>query len=106
MSLTARISKGKCKAKVGDDMTIYTACEMKDKLLQKLAKCQEMELDLSQVAEFDTAGFQLLVLLKREAERNEIPLLVKNHSPVVLDIFELYQVTEQVEWKLLGEQPS
>jgi len=87
-------------------MTIYAAAEMKDKLLQKLAGCQTMELDLSQVVEFDTAGFQLLALLKREAEHNETPLLIKNHSPAVQDVFELYHVSEQVEWELAGEQQS
>lgn len=81
-------------------MTIYTACEMKGKLLQKLAKCQAMELDLSQVTELDTAGFQLLALLKREAEQGKKPLELKNHSPAVLDVFELYNFSEQIEWKV------
>lgn len=80
-------------------MTIYTACEMKDKLLQKLAKCRAMELDLSQVVEFDTAGFQLLTLLKRESESNGTPLLMKNHSPAVQAVLELYRVTGQVKWE-------
>ncbi len=81
-------------------MTIYTACEMKDKLIQELAKCQAVELDLSQVVELDTAGFQLLMLLKREAERNKTSFLVKNHSPTVQDFFKLYHVTEQIEREL------
>ncbi len=100
MSLTARTSKGKCRAKIDGDMSIYTAAGMKDTLLQKLAKCQVMELDLSQVTELDTAGFQLLVLLKREAERNETPLLIKNHSSAVQDVFGLYHVSEQIEQEL------
>jgi len=106
MGIKARTSKGKCKAKIEGDMTIYAAAGMKDQLLQKLAGCQVMELDLSQVAEFDTAGFQLLVLLKREAERNETPLFMKNHSPAVQDVFALYHVTEQIEWELAGGQLS
>jgi anti-anti-sigma factor len=97
MSFTARISKGKCKAKIEGDMTIYTASEIKDKLFKKLAKCQAMELDLSQVVEFDTAGFQLLALLKSEAERNETFVLMKNHSSTVLDILELYHFSDQIE---------
>lgn len=98
MSLTARTSKGKCKAKIDGEMTIYTACELKEKLLQKLAKCQSMELDLSQVTDFDTAGFQLLALLRREAECDDTSLLIKNHSPVIQDVFELYHVSEPLEW--------
>ena len=106
MPLTARTSKGKCKAKIDGDMTIYTAGELKDKLLQKLTKCQSMELDLSQVVEFDTAGFQLLVLLKREAEQNETLLLMKNHSSVVQDVLELYHLNEQLERPLTSHDDA
>jgi len=99
MSLIARTSKGKCRAKIDGDMTIYTACELRDKLLKKLANCQSMTLDLSQVAEFDTAGFQVLAALRQEAGNNDKQLILKSHSPAVRDVFELYRVNEQVERK-------
>ncbi|GMR08520.1 MAG: hypothetical protein BMS9Abin26_1525 [Gammaproteobacteria bacterium] len=102
MGIKARTYKGTCNAKIDGDMTIYTAAEMKDKLLKKLGGCQAMELDLSQVTELDTAGFQLLVMLRREAEHSETSLLMKNHSSAVQDVFGLYHVSEQLERELTG----
>ncbi|HED13287.1 MAG TPA: STAS domain-containing protein [Gammaproteobacteria bacterium] len=56
-----------------------------------------MELELSQVLDIDTAGIQLLGLLKREAMDRDISLEFKNHSTTVQDAFTLYHVTEQLE---------
>ena len=43
-----------------DDLTIYHAAEIKTRLVDALATCDELELDLLQVGEIDTAGLQLL----------------------------------------------
>ena len=48
---------------VTNDLTIYHALELKPTLLDALANTQELELNLSQVSEMDTAGLQLLILL-------------------------------------------
>jgi anti-anti-sigma regulatory factor len=47
-------------------MTIYQAQAQKEQLLAALAATEHLELDLSAVTEMDTAGLQLLLLLKRE----------------------------------------
>jgi anti-sigma B factor antagonist len=54
-------------ARVAGEMTVYTAAAVKSALLEALQAHQEVafELDLSEVAEFDTAGLQLLLMLKR-----------------------------------------
>lgn len=54
---------------VTEDLTIYHALELKEKLLDALAQTADLELNLAQVGEMDTAGLQLLVLLKKEAQR-------------------------------------
>lgn len=69
---------------ISQDLTIYHAMEQKQQLLDALARSGALELDLSQVAEMDTAGLQLLMLAKREAARLEKPLSIVAHSPVVL----------------------
>ncbi len=97
MPVSVRTQKGKCKAKIEGDMTIYTALEIKEKLVKQMGKCQSMELEMSQILEFDTAGFQILGLLKREAERLAIDLQFKNHSTTVQDVLILYHVTEQLD---------
>jgi anti-anti-sigma regulatory factor len=48
-------------------MTVYCAAELKPALLAEVAAgYPSLELDLSQVQEFDTAGLQLVLLLNRE----------------------------------------
>jgi anti-sigma B factor antagonist len=54
--------------RVGGEMTVYSAAALKPVLLQELQIEREvLELDLSLVQEFDTAGLQLLLMLQRQA---------------------------------------
>lgn len=71
------------------ELTIYTAMELKDKLLTGLLATEELELDLSEVGEFDAAGLQLLVMIKQEAAALGKVLRFTGHSPVVLDLLDL-----------------
>ncbi|MDP1773677.1 MAG: STAS domain-containing protein [Methylobacter sp.] len=71
------------------ELTIYTAMELKDKLLTGLSTTEELELDLSGVGEFDAAGLQLLVMIKQEAADLGKVLRFTGHSPVVLDLLDL-----------------
>jgi anti-sigma B factor antagonist len=64
-----------------EDMTIYQAQAQKEQLLAALAATAALELDLSAVPEMDTAGLQLLLLLKREALQQGKPLTIVGHSP-------------------------
>ncbi|EEF26708.1 conserved hypothetical protein [Ricinus communis] len=77
---------------IQDDMTIYNAPEQKTRLLTALSGCDELELDLSQISDMDTAGFQLLVLAKREAIRAGKALNVVEHSKAVTDLLDLYNM--------------
>jgi len=71
------------------ELTIYTALELKDKLLAGLSACDELELDLSGVGEIDAAGLQLLVLVKQEAAAAGKVLRFTGHSPVVVALLDL-----------------
>ncbi len=71
------------------ELTIYTAMELKDKLLTGLSTTEELELDLSGVGEFDGAGLQLLVMIKQEAAALGKILRFTGHSPVVVDLLDL-----------------
>ncbi len=66
-----------------DDLTIYHAAEIKARLIDALAACDELDIDLLQVGEIDTAGLQLLLLLKREAQRSGKSVAITAHSQVV-----------------------
>jgi len=71
------------------ELTIYTAAEQKTRLFEALAKSPELEIDLSQVSELDSAGLQLMILLKREAVAGEKHLKFTMHSRPVIDVLEL-----------------
>lgn len=73
---------------LADDLTIYHALELKQKLLDALAANDELELDLSQVNEIDTAGLQLLLLLKKEAQRAGKRAVIVAHSQAVRSLID------------------
>lgn len=74
------------------DLTIYNAVECKTKLLESLQDCKSLELDLSAVGEMDSAGFQLLLLLKRQAEQQQCNLSISKHSQAVQDVIIFYNM--------------
>lgn len=66
------------------DLTIYQADALWPALCEALDAPGIAELDLSQVGEFDSAGLQLLLMLKRRAAERERELSLVNHSAEVL----------------------
>ena len=77
----------------GEELTIYTAAQLKEDLLSQLAQSQGLEIDLSQVEEMDSAGVQILMMLKQEAGAKNKHLHLVNHSQPVVDIFELLDLS-------------
>ncbi len=71
------------------EMSIYRASELKQLLLDSLRQSTVLEIDLSGVSELDTAGVQLLLMAKREAQAGQRELRLTAHSPAVLEVFEL-----------------
>ncbi len=92
MTISIKVSKGVCHASVTGEMTIYHAAEMKGELLSCLGHGTEVEIDLSEVSEMDTAGFQLLLLAKREAAKVGKPLRLVAHSTATLEVLDLYNM--------------
>lgn len=82
------------KLRIENELTIYTAAEMKAQLMGMLEKSAELELDLSQVGEIDTAGLQLLILAKRECSARNGNLHLVNHSPAVLDVLNMCNMVQ------------
>lgn len=77
---------------IANDLTIYHAIEMKQQLLDALRHTKVLELDLSQVGEIDTSGFQLLVLAKRESIVLGHNLRLVAHSPAVREVIDFYNM--------------
>lgn len=71
------------------EMTIYHAAALKGVLLAEVEACKELEVDLSNVVEIDSAGLQLLIMAKREAQIRGHQLRLVNHSPAVVEVLDL-----------------
>lgn len=82
---------------VPKDLTIYTAAELKPVLLAEVRTCDSPVLDLSNVAELDSAGVQLLYLADREASAAGRTLRFKGCTPAVREILELVGFPQREE---------
>ena len=81
-----------CDVELEGELTIYEAATLKTELFNRIEKCKAVTINLSNVAEFDTACFQILIAAKRECERKEIEFTMNSHSPAVLEVIELYNM--------------
>ena len=74
-------------------VTIYNAMARKAALFKALDAASDLEINLAGVDEMDTAGVQLLVLLKREAGRAGKTVRLVDHSTATLEVLERYSLT-------------
>lgn len=91
------MSKAKAGFKVEGEFSIYTAAALKPQLLAALDDSVTLELDLAGVTEMDTAGLQLLLLCKREADSRGRPLRLSGNNPVVKEALELCNLQQLFE---------
>ncbi|RTL32471.1 MAG: anti-sigma factor antagonist, partial [Rhodocyclaceae bacterium] len=75
-----------------EDFTIYRVAELKPALIELLGEAERIELDLSGVERMDSAGCQLLMLVKREASAACKTLAIVAHSPAVQSLIEFYNL--------------
>lgn len=75
---------------IASRLTIYEAAENRRALLDALGRCAELEIDLSEVSDLDTAGIQLLVLTKREASRAGKAVRLVAHSSATIEVIDLF----------------
>jgi len=72
------------------ELNIFKAAELRQSLLDVLGASTDVEVNLSQVSEIDSAGIQLMIGAMREASDQDKLLRFTGHSPAVIDILELY----------------
>ncbi|MDO9600555.1 MAG: STAS domain-containing protein [Azoarcus sp.] len=80
---------------IAEDMTIYNAAVHKQQLIEALGAHDELEIDLSAVAEVDTAGIQLMILVKREARRLGKQIHIVAHSQAVREVLDFYNLAAE-----------
>lgn len=80
---------------IAGEFTIFTANDLKARLLEAIASAEsnDIDIDLSDVTEIDSAGLQLMVMAKREAVASGKNVRFCQHSGPVLDLIELCDLT-------------
>jgi len=92
MEISVQNTNGRCAMALGGELTIYAAAELKDSLIGAVGECSEMEINLSEVSDIDTAGLQVLMLAKRQAVAANKTLRMVGHSRPVMELLELYNM--------------
>lgn len=81
-------NQGMERLALSGEINVYNAADIKTTLLQTLDRCNEVELDLAQVSDIDSAGLQILLLAKREANRHNKALRIVAHSAAVREVLD------------------
>lgn len=92
MMIHVETKTGLRKIRIEGELNIYIARDLKRRLLDQLGSADEVEINLSQVSEMDSAGFQVLCLAKREAANKGKTLHFKSCSPAVAEVVSLYNM--------------
>lgn len=98
MSETQYRRKGNRLAVVGE-LTIYQSANFKSAVFELLDAADAPEVDLGEVSEFDSAGYQILALVRREAELRQKSLSLRECSDPVRRVLELYRATDWLKPK-------
>ena len=93
MSLKVKKTKDVCHVTIDDEMTIYSASTLKKDLLNEVAANQNVEISLENVTEIDSAGLQIMIMLREFANQEHKDLHFIHHSPEVVDVMELVNLT-------------
>ncbi len=84
------MADGRVSLGLDGEFSIYIVKELRNVLMKEIAGSPDLELNLASVNEMDTAGFQLLVYLKKEAARRGGKLVVGGASEVVKSVLSMY----------------
>ena len=81
---------------VHGEMNIYSASQVREELLHNLACHAQVDVDLASVADFDSSGVQILLMLKREALRQGRSLTFVQHSSSVCEVLDLLNLVAEL----------
>jgi len=83
-------------AAVQGEFGIYSAAQLRTELLHLLLANPQLDIDLGEVGEFDSSGVQILLVLKREAQRQNKELTFIHHSPSVREVLDLLNLVAEL----------
>jgi anti-sigma B factor antagonist len=79
---------------IDGELNIYRAHEIKQTFLAAVRDASALEVDLSSVTEIDSAGVQLLMMLRSAARERACEVRLTGPSPAVCEVFELLELTD------------
>ena len=91
MSVDVEYTGTSARVMLAGELTIYSAAEVKSALAEAMARASELEVDLSGITEFDSAGLQLMLIVKRHPQST---VRFVGHPPEVLRLVDLAQLGE------------
>jgi anti-sigma B factor antagonist len=83
--------------RLAGELTVQTAAEQKTLLLAALETADGIAVDLSDIAEVDTAGLQLLLLLRREAAQLGKAFRLLTPSEPVLEVLRIAHLDDRLD---------
>lgn len=83
------------KLRIVGEMTLSHASTLKTALVNALADCDTLEIELTEVTEIDSSGVQLLLFLKREANTTQQQLRLRAPSAVVMEMLKFYHLVKE-----------
>ena len=86
MSVDVEYTGTSARVMLTGELTIYSAAEVKSALAEAMARASELEVDLSGITEFDSAGLQLMLIVKRHPDTG---VRFVGHPPAVLRLVDL-----------------
>lgn len=86
MNANVEYSGKSARVTLSGELTIYSVTPIKSALAEAMAKASEIEVDLAGVTEIDTAGLQLMLIVKRHPGS---AVRFINHPPEVLRLVDL-----------------
>lgn len=89
MTIHIEHSENGAQIRLTGELTIYTVTEIKTALAEAMNGVDDVEIDLSGVTEIDTAGLQVMLIVKRSPGKN---IRFANHPPAVRQLIELVNV--------------
>jgi len=90
------MSKKKSKIAVlkPESMTIYEAMELQTLFSETLAAHEQVNVNLADVGEIDSAGLQLMVALKNDALKQKKSMVFTAHSCEVIAFLDLFNMSQ------------
>ena len=86
MSTNVEYSGKGARVTLSGELTIYSVTQIKSALAEAMGKASEIEVDLAGVTEIDTAGLQLMLIVKRHPGS---AVHFVSHPPEVLRLVDL-----------------